>query len=118
MVNNVCVCGRVATRPRYLVTTAGAAIISFRVVSEPPRSCGVASASAAGSRSWFTVTAFHQLARNATVCLSRGDRVIVYGELTIRQCGEKAGSHSVAAEIVAEALGHDLRWESNATAGA
>lgn len=118
MVKNVCVCGRVATRPRYLVTTAGTAIISFRVVSEPSPSGDATSASAAVSRSWFTVTAFHQLARNATVCLSRGDRIIVCGELIIRQCGEKSGSHSVAAEIVAEALGHDLRWESNATAGA
>ncbi len=58
---------------------------------------------------WFTVTAFRQLAINLAGSINKGDRVVVTGELKVRDWdnGERAGT---SVEIVAFTVGHDLRW--------
>ena len=61
---------------------------------------------------WFTVTAFSQLAVNAATSISKGDRVIVTGELIVRDWdnGERAGT---SVEIEANTIGHDLVFGSS-----
>lgn len=100
--NKITVTGLVATTPRHTVTTDGLAITSFRL----------AVATNENQTNWYTVTAFKQLAVNAANSISKGDRVIVTGDLRIRDWdnGERAGT---TVEIEATALGHDLAYGSS-----
>jgi single-strand DNA-binding protein len=58
---------------------------------------------------WFTVTAFRQLAINLAGSINKGERVVVTGELKVRDwgTGELSGT---SVEIVAFTVGHDLRY--------
>jgi single-strand DNA-binding protein len=62
-----------------------------------------------GETNWYTVTAFRTLAVNAAGSIDKGDRVIVAGDLRVRDWdnGERAGT---SVEIEATHLGHDLAW--------
>ena len=106
------VTGLVATTPRHLVTSEGLPITSFRLAAsrktwneDKKRFVDVAT-------NWFTVTAFSQLAVNAATSISKGDRVIVTGELIVRDWdnGERAGT---SVEIEANTIGHDLVFGSS-----
>jgi single-strand DNA-binding protein len=96
------VSGLVATAPRHLVTQEGLAITSFRLAehdSNDPNSI----------TNWYTVTAFKQMAVNAAMSITKGDRVVAIGMLKVRDWdnGERSGT---SVEIEATALGHDLEW--------
>lgn len=62
-----------------------------------------------GETNWYTITAFKNLAINTAGSINKGDRVIVTGELRVRDWdnGERAGT---SVEVEAEAIGHDLSW--------
>lgn len=95
----IAVAGLVATRPRHLVTADGLSVTSFRLVTRPSRG---------EPGSWYTVSAFRRLALSVAECVARGDPVLVAGMLRIRDwLGERPGA---TAEIIAEAVGHDLAW--------
>lgn len=100
--NNLTVTGLVATTPRHLVTADGLPITSFRL----------AVATKENHTNWYTVTAFRQIAVNAAVSISKGDRVVVTGDLRVRDWdnGERAGT---SVEIEVTALGHDLAYGSS-----
>jgi single-strand DNA-binding protein len=98
----VTVSGLIATTPRYLVTFEGLGILSFRMASE----------SAGGSNdytNWYTVTLTGASAVNANTSFNKGDRVLVFGELKIRDWdnGERTGT---SVEIEAITAGHDLKY--------
>ncbi|SKC47853.1 single-stranded DNA-binding protein [Okibacterium fritillariae] len=101
--------GIVGTIPRFLHTTEGLAIASFRLASTQRRYDRAAAAWVDGETNWYTVSAYRQLAENLAESLTKGDRVIVTGRLKVRQwqTGEKSG---LAVEVDAEAVGHDLLW--------
>jgi single-strand DNA-binding protein len=102
------VSGLVATTPRHLVTQDGLPITSFRLAStEADRQ--VPPTDENSYTNWFTITAFRQLAINLAGSISKGERVIVTGELKVRDWdnGERAGT---SVEIVAFTVGHDLRY--------
>lgn len=56
---------------------------------------------------WFTVTAKGALAVNAYESISKGDRIIVFGDINVRYWdnGEQTGT---SVEIEAKYMGHDL----------
>jgi single-strand DNA-binding protein len=93
----ITVSGLVATTPRYLVTFEGLGILSFRL------------ASGVEDINWYTVTLTGPSASNANTSLNKGDRVIVSGELKIRDWdnGERTGT---SVEISATTAGHDLTY--------
>ena len=97
---NYSVSGLVATTPRHIVTFEGLAITSFRLaeIQEDAPEAGT---------NWYTVTTFKQTAINAAASISKGDRVVVVGNLKIRDWdnGERSGT---SLEIEATKLGHDL----------
>lgn len=109
MAETVTVRGTVATRPRHVEPEAGAAITSFRLVTNDRRRERRSGVSDAGVQSnWFTVTAFDELAVSAEACIACGDPLVVAGRLCVRDWeGEQLG---VTVEIEAEAIGHDLSW--------
>jgi len=103
----ITVTGLVATTPRHLVTQDGLPITSFRIAS--PSSRLDANGRTIAETNWLTITSFRQLAINVAVSISKGDRVIVSGDLRIRDWdnGERAGT---SVELEAETIGHDLWW--------
>lgn len=111
MSEQISVTGLVATSPRHLVTQDGLPITSFRLASSQRRFDRVQNKWIDGETNWFTVTGFRQLAINASVSISKGDRVLVAGKLRVRDWdnGERAGT---SVEVEADAIGHDLSWGS------
>jgi len=98
--SEITVSGLVATTPRYLVAQDGTPIVSFRLAS---------SMSDRDETNWFTITGFNSLATNMSESISKGDRILVFGDLRIRDWdnGERTGT---TAEIVAKNVGPDLAW--------
>jgi len=109
MTDHITITGLIATDPRHIVTPEGTAITSFRFAS-PVRKYDRAQGKWVDvTTNWYTVVAFRALAINAAASLTKGDRLIVSGQVRIRhwQAGEKAGT---VVEVEAEAIGHDLAW--------
>ena len=106
--NNITVVGLVATTPRQVVTEDGTQIVSFRLASQ--RS-GISQVNDEEyeTTNWFTVSIFGNLAKNAGLSIEKGNRVIIYGDLHIRDWdnGERSGT---SVEIQAESIGHDLNY--------
>lgn len=100
--------GLVATTPRQVVTETGLEIISFRLASSFERE-GRQSGETTQTTNWFTVSAYKNLAKNAGLSINKGDRIIVSGDLVIRDWdnGERSGT---AVEIEANVIAHDLNY--------
>jgi single-strand DNA-binding protein len=96
--SNITITGIVATTPRYLLSVDDLPCLSFRLASDELTN---------GVINWYTITAFGQLARNAEGSIEKGHRVIVSGELNIRDWdnGERTGT---SVELEANSMGHDL----------
>ena len=109
MTDQITITGLVATTPRHIVTSEGLAITSFRLASTSRRFDPSASTWVDGDTNWFTVTAFRALAVNAATCVSKGDRIVLTGNLRLREWenGERGGT---TVEIEADAIGHDLTY--------
>lgn len=101
--------GLIATTPRHLITQDGLPITSFRLAASERRFDRAQNRWIDGETNWYTVSAFRQLAINASTSLSKGDRVVLTGSLRVRDwdTGERAGT---AVEIEATSIGHDLAW--------
>ena len=105
------VTGLVATTPRHLVTQDGLPITSFRLAASLRKFDRTLNRWVDAETNWFTITSFRQLAVNASMSVSKGDRILVMGRLRVRDWdnGERAGT---SVEIEAESIGHDLVWGS------
>lgn len=105
--------GIVATEPRHFVTSTGLPITSFRLASAQRRFDRVKQEWSDASTNWYTVSAFRQLAVNASASIKKGERVLVTGRLRLREW-EEDERKGTAVEVDAEALGHDLLWGTSA----
>ncbi|WP_345764368.1 single-stranded DNA-binding protein [Diaminobutyricibacter sp. McL0608] len=101
--------GVVATVPNHIVTSEGLPITSFRLASSQRKFNRSTQTWENGDTNWFTVTAFRQLATNIAACVSKGDRIVVSGRLSVRdwESGDRSGT---VVEVDADAVGHDLTW--------
>jgi single-strand DNA-binding protein len=99
--SEITITGLVATTPRHLVTQDGLPITSFRLASE-----------ADDNTNWFTITSFRALAVNVAMSASKGDRVVITGNLRIRDWdnGERGGT---SVEVEATSIGHDMNYGSS-----
>lgn len=109
MTDTITITGVVGTDPHHHVTTQGLAITSFRLASTRRYFDRAKGSWEDGETNWYTVSAFRQLATNASLAIRKGERVVVHGRLRLRawETGEKSGT---AVEIEADAIGHDLAW--------
>lgn len=98
--SNITITGLVATTPRYLLSVDDSPSLSFRLASDELTN---------GAINWYTITAFGQLANNARDSIEKGNRVIVSGELNIRDWdnGERTGT---SVEVISSSVGHDLNY--------
>jgi len=101
--------GLIATTPRHIKTQDGLDITSFRLASSQRRYDQNQRRWIDGETNWYTITAVKSLAVNAHASVNKGDRIIVSGNLRIRDWdnGERAGT---SVEVEANAIGHDLSW--------
>jgi len=109
MTDHLTLTGLVATTPRHIVTTEGLAITSFRLASQQRKYDRSNNSWADGETNWYTVTAFRDLAVNASQSLNKGDRIVTSGRVKVRDwtTDDRTGT---SVEVEAEALGHDLFW--------
>jgi single-strand DNA-binding protein len=109
MSDTITLTGVVGTIPRNLVTSGNLAVTSFRLASGQRRFDRSQQKWVDGETNWYTVTAFRQLAVNASKSIVKGEHVVVTGRLRVRDwtAGDRAGT---TVDIEAEAIGHDLTW--------
>ncbi len=100
--SSISIQGLVATTPRHLITAEGLPITSFRLAEYDPTG-------KKETTNWFTITAFRALGINTAGSINKGDRVVVVGELNIRDWdnGERSGT---SVEVEATTIGHDLSF--------
>jgi single-strand DNA-binding protein len=112
LLSKISLAGLVATTPRHLVTQDGLPITSFRLAESQRRFDRSLNKWVDGETNWYTITAFKQLAINAAASVNKGDRIVVMGDLRVRDWdnGERAGT---SVEIEADSMGHDLSWGSS-----
>lgn len=60
--------------------------------------------------SYFNVICWDELAENISESVRKGNRVIVYGRLEQRDWETRDGEQRKVIEIVADAIGPDMRW--------
>lgn len=101
--------GLIATTPRIIETEDGRTITTFRFAAPSTKLDPSTGTYVTDITNWFTVTTFGRLAINAGESLSKGDRVIVYGELKLRDWdnGERSGT---SVEIHAITVAPDLLY--------
>lgn len=111
MSDTISVTGLIATTPRFITTSDGTPIISFRMATSQRRYDKSAGKWVDASTNWYTVTGFRQLANNCSISLNKGDRIIVSGRLRVKDwtTDERSGT---TIEIEAEVIGHDLFWST------
>lgn len=101
--------GLVATTPRVVTTESGITVMSFRMASASKKFDVETSTWVTSATNWYTVSATGRLALNAGESLEKGDRVIVTGQLKVRDWdnGERSGT---SVEIDADVIAHDLNY--------
>lgn len=109
MTDTITITGLVATAPRHIVTSGGLPITSFRLASTQRRYDREDQKWVDGETNWYTITCFRQLAINTAASIGKGDRIVLTGDLRIREWenGERGGTNI---DIEASAIGHDLSW--------
>jgi single-strand DNA-binding protein len=113
MIDTVTIVGRVATDPTQGQTGGGDPVTNFRLASTHRRFDNVTQAWIDSDTNWFSVAAFRQLGEHTKASLRTGDSVIVTGRLRIRTW-ESNGKQGTSVDIIADAIGHDLRWGTTA----
>lgn len=98
--------GLVATDPRKSVVD-GVVYTSFRLASTSRTFNSRTSEWEIGTTNWFTVSTKGPLAVHAEESLEKGDRIVVTGDIRVRDWdnGERSGT---TVEIEADSIGHDL----------
>ena len=109
MTDQLALTGLIATTPRHIVTSEGLAITSFRLASQQRWFDRTKGRWSEGETNWCTVTAFRDLAVNASQSLHKGDRVVTVGRLKVRDWSNDDRS-GTSVEVEADSLGHDLYW--------
>ena len=105
----ISISGVIGTEPRHITTAAGVDVTSFRLGSSRSRFDAVRGEWVDEETNWYSVVAFKSLAEAAAQALHKRDRVLVQGRLKVQESKDDSGRTRVTAEIVAEAIGRDVR---------
>jgi single-strand DNA-binding protein len=104
------VAGIVATDPTLRKFDDGRQVMSFRVASTSRRYDSAAKEWVDGPTLWVKVSCWRELASNASECVRKRDRVVVWGRVRSEQWTSPDGAHRSDLALEAEALGHDLTF--------
>lgn len=109
MSDTITLTGNIATIPEHKKILDGIPVTSFRVATSHRRLDRATGQWLDGETSYYTVQLFRQLAENAVLSLSRGDRVIVTGRVKVREW-DNGTRRGTTVEVEADAIGHDLKF--------
>jgi single-strand DNA-binding protein len=105
---HVTITGNLTDDPEVTFTPNGQAVCNFRLAVTPRVRDGDTWRD--GDTSFFRITAWRQLAEHVGDSLSKGDRVIVQGQLRSRAWETPEGERRQVVEVTAEEVGPSLRW--------
>jgi single-strand DNA-binding protein len=105
---HVAITGNLTDDPEVTFTPNGAAVCNFRLAVTPRVKDGEGWKD--GETSFFRITAWRQLAEHVGDSLSKGDRVIVLGQLKSRSWETPEGERRSVVEVTAEEVGPSLKW--------
>jgi single-strand DNA-binding protein len=107
--SDVTIVGNIGDVPELRYTTSGKAVARIRLAEDRiVRSDG----EEIKETLWWNVTAWGSLAENAAESLDKGTRIIVSGRLKQSKWQSASGETHQDVEIVANALGPDLKYAS------
>ena len=105
---HVTITGNLTDDPEVTFTPNGQAVCNFRLAVTPRVRDGDSWRD--GDTSFFRITAWRQLAEHIGDSLSKGDRVLVTGQLRMRAWETPEGDKRQVVEVTAEEAGPSLRW--------
>jgi single-strand DNA-binding protein len=105
---HVAITGNLTDDPEVTFTPNGAAVCNFRLAVTPRIREGDQWKD--GETSFFRITAWRQLAEHVGDSLSKGDRVMVLGQLRARSWETPEGERRSVVEVTAEEVGPSLKW--------
>jgi single-strand DNA-binding protein len=108
----ITVVGNVASEPKVEYGGDGSARCFFRVASTERKLNKESQVWEDKVTTFFSVTAWRDMAENVAKTLCKGDRVIVAGRFRSRDWVGKEGATGTALEVEADVIGPDLRWRS------
>jgi single-strand DNA-binding protein len=104
----VTITGNLTDDPEVTFTPNGATVCNFRLAVTLRLRQGDTWTD--GETSFFRITAWRQLAEHVGDSLSKGDRVIVQGQLRARSWETPEGERRSVVEVTAEEVGPSLKW--------
>jgi single-strand DNA-binding protein len=109
--NGLTIVGNLTRDPELRFTPNGVAVANFGVAVNDRKKVGD---NWEDDTSFFDVTCWQELAENVSETLGKGNRVIVNGKLKQRSWQTDEGDKRSKVEIIADAVGPDLRWATAA----
>ncbi|MBN9111117.1 MAG: single-stranded DNA-binding protein [Pseudonocardia sp.] len=100
--------GNMASAPMRRRTADGTELASFRLASNVRRFDRETGEWVTSGTSYVTVTAWRRLGINVAATFVKGDPVVVYGRLSVREYAAKDGGTRIDVDIDANAIGPDL----------
>jgi single-strand DNA-binding protein len=104
----VYVVGHLATEPKFKKVAGDISTTRLRIAYTARRQNRDTGEWADGATTFVNVQCWRQLADNVSVCLRKGEPVMVMGRLHIRRYEDPQGNPRSVVEIEATAVGHDL----------
>jgi single-strand DNA-binding protein len=108
MTDKITIIGNVGNDPQKTSTKSGDSVIRFDVATNHRYFDKNTGTWVLKDTNWYSVSAFRQLAENASASISRGDPVIVIGRL-IQRDWEANGKSGTNVDIEADTIALDLR---------
>jgi single-strand DNA-binding protein len=96
------------TEPTLRFSQSGKAVVSFSLAHNNRVKDGENWVD--GEPTWFRVSAFGPIAENIVESVEKGTRVIVQGGMKTTKWTTQEGEERTSLEIIADAVGPDLRW--------
>lgn len=106
----ITVIGNLTDDPELKFTPSGAAVANFTVAQTPRTFDRQTNEWKDGEANFFRCAVWRDQAENVAESLQKGQRVIVTGNLRIRNFERQDGSRGTSVEIQVDEVGPSLRW--------
>ena len=102
--------GRLGGDPELRFTPSGKEVASMRVATNDRKRDDGSGQWSDVDTTWWTVTAWGDLAKNIVESLVKGDLALIHGRVRDRSWEDQSGATRTEKEIVADAVGPSLRF--------
>jgi single-strand DNA-binding protein len=105
---NVTLVGFVATQPKVRYVSSNIPVANMRIGATVRKIDRETGEWRDGETSFYSVTCWRTLARNAATCLHKGEPVIVTGKMRVNQWQDRSGTQRSEVVVDADTIGFDL----------